>query len=58
MDNKGKPDFFGTQTKKQNESTILNDFGQLKDMFKSKENKSNKLEKPFIRIKNKKDKFV
>ena len=57
MDNKGKPDFFGTDIKKANEQTILNDFGQLKDIFKPKEIKYNRLEKPFERIK-KKDKFM
>ena len=57
MNNNNKIDLFGRPINTVNESPIYDKNGQLKEMFKPKVIKHNKLEKPFIKSKDKKDKF-
>lgn len=58
MDNINKKDLFGRPINTINESPIYEKNGQLKEIFKPKVIKHNKIEKPFIKRKDKKDKFM
>lgn len=56
--NNTKKNLFGHPIDKNCESPIYDKNGQLKEIFKPKTIKQNKLEKPFIKKKDKKDKFM
>jgi hypothetical protein len=58
MDRKEKKDLFGRVANKTTESRIFGKNGELKEIFKPKVIKYNALEKPMIKIKDMKDKFL
>ena len=51
-------DVFGRPVNKQNENLLYGSDGKLKQFLKQKEFKINQLEKPMIKKKDKKDKFL
>jgi len=53
-----KIDVFGRPVNKQNENLLYGSDGKLKPFLKQKEFKINQLEKPMIKKKDKKDKFL
>jgi hypothetical protein len=58
MDHQTKKDLFGRPISKINESQLYDKNGQLKEMFRPKVIKYNALEKPMIKLKDKKEKFM
>lgn len=59
MDQKQKTNVFGRPISTTiNENTLYDKNGQLKEIFRPKVIKHNALEKPMIKLKDKKDKFM
>ncbi len=58
MNQNNQKDLFGRPINKTNQNSLYDNNGQLKEMFKPKVIKHNRLEKPMIKSKEKSEKFM